>query len=123
MDKATQRWLKFMNFGKKLGCHQLAERSFFYKKKYQFPVCARCTGVIIGQTIAIICLFIFKLEWWINLLFLLPMGIDWGLQFLKILKSTNIRRLITGLLGGFGLTYIYYYVIAAIVKAIISLFV
>ena len=123
MDKATQRWLKLMKFGRKLGCHQLAERSFFYKNRYQFPVCARCTGVIIGQFVAIICLFIFKIEWWINLLLLVPMGIDWGLQFLKILKSDNIRRLITGLLGGFGLTYVYFYIIEGIVKGVISLFV
>ena len=33
--------------GNHSGCHQMPERSFFYKGK-QFPVCARCTGVIIG---------------------------------------------------------------------------
>jgi uncharacterized membrane protein len=96
-----------MRFGEKMGCHQMADRSFFCKG-YQFPVCARCTGVILGELIAIICLFFVKLEWWICLLFLVPMAVDWGLQFLRIVQSTNIRRLITGTLGGFGLTYIYY---------------
>jgi len=35
-----------MNICKYL-CHQKPERSFFYKKK-QFPVCSRCTGIVIG---------------------------------------------------------------------------
>ena len=39
--------------GNHSGCHQMPERSFFYKGK-QFPVCARCTGVIIGQSVALI---------------------------------------------------------------------
>ena len=45
-----------------------------------------------------------------------------GLQFFNILKSDNIRRIITGLLGGFSLTYIYYYFIMLIVKGIFMLF-
>ncbi len=110
-----------MQFGKRLGCHQMAERSFFFKG-YQFPVCARCTGVVFGEIVAVICLIFIKIEWWINLLFLIPMGIDWGLQFLKIVNSDNFRRVITGLLGGFGLTFIYYHIIALIIKAIISIF-
>ena len=111
-----------MQFGKRLGCHQMAERSFFFKG-YQFPVCARCTGVILGELIAIVCLFLFKINWWILLLLLIPMGFDWGLQFLKILKSNNIRRLITGLLGGFSLTYAYYYLIVWIWKGISIIFI
>ena len=101
-------WLKLMQFGEKMGCHQIADRSFFFKG-YQFPVCARCTGVILGELIAIVCLFVTRIDWWVCLLFLAPMALDWGLQFLKIIHSTNIRRLITGTLGGFGLTYLYYF--------------
>lgn len=121
MDKQTKIWLNLMRFGKKLGCHQKPERSFFYKG-CQFPVCARCTGVILGELIAIVCLFMFKINWYILLLLLIPMGIDWGLQYLKILKSNNIRRLITGLLGGFSLTYVYYYLIVLIWKGISIIF-
>ncbi len=110
-----------MRFGNKLGCHQRPDRSFFFKG-YQFPVCARCTGVVVGEIIALFCLIFVKIEWWINLLLLIPMGIDWGLQFLKILTSDNYRRLITGLLGGFGLTFIYYYIIVLILNGIISIF-
>ena len=121
-DKSVNIWLKLMRFGDRIGCHQKPERSFFFKG-YQFPVCARCTGVIIGEVIAIICLFFLALKWWFSLLFLIPMGIDWGLQYLKILESSNYRRLITGLLGGFGLTYIYYFIIKSIVSLIQMIFV
>ena len=110
-----------MQFGKRLGCHQMPERSFFFKG-YQLPVCARCTGVILGEVIALFCLILIKIDWWINLLLLVPMGIDWGLQFLKVLESDNFRRVITGTLGGFGLTFIYFYIIELIVKSIISIF-
>lgn len=110
-----------MKFGGRLGCHQIPERSFFFRG-YQFPICARCTGVYIGQTLAIILVFFVKIQWWISLLFLVPMGIDWGLQFLKILKSDNVRRVFTGFLGGFGLTYIYYYILRAIINLVRSLF-
>ena len=107
-----------MGLGAWLGCHQIAERSFFIKG-YQFPICARCTGVYIGQTLAIVMLFFVKIEWWINLLLLIPMAIDWGLQFLNILMSNNIRRLLTGILGGFGLTYIYYHAITMFMQLLI----
>lgn len=42
---------RLMQIGRSSGCHQLPERSFFYNGK-QFPVCARCTGAIVGQIIA-----------------------------------------------------------------------
>lgn len=88
------------------GCHQLPERSFFWKGR-QFPVCARCTGVFIGQTLAVILAFIVKIPTLVSILFLSVMGIDWGLQESKIKESTNYRRLLTGVLGGFGLYSIY----------------
>jgi uncharacterized membrane protein len=45
---------------------------------------------------------------WIPALVLLGlMGFDWTLQRLEILPSTNPRRLVTGILGGFGLFSLY----------------
>ena len=41
-----------MRAGAATGCHQLPERSFFFRQ-YQFPVCARCCGVLIGESMAI----------------------------------------------------------------------
>lgn len=33
---------------------------------------------------------------------LLIMGFDWLIQYINILQSNNVRRLITGTLGGIG---------------------
>lgn len=109
MNENDKRWISLMEYGHRLGCHQMPERSFSYKG-YQFPVCARCTGVIIGEVIAIV-LLLFRIEVDITIAIglLLIMGIDWGIQFMKLLQSNNIRRLITGMSGGIGLMYGYYY--------------
>ena len=120
MNKSDLIWIKLMNFGHRLGCHQLEERSFHFKG-YQFPVCARCTGVFLGEIIAIVLLlFGIKINIFVSIALLLIMGFDWFIQYIKLLQSTNIRRLITGTLAGIGLTFIYYYVIAFIINLIIS---
>lgn len=46
-------WVKSMHIGASTGCHQMPERSFFFKK-YQFPVCARCCGVLCGEILAVV---------------------------------------------------------------------
>ena len=109
-----------MNLGHRLGCHQMEERSFHFKG-YQFPVCARCTGVFVGEIIAIILLlFGIKINIFVSIALLLIMGFDWFIQYINLLPSTNIRRLITGTLAGIGLTFIYYYVLVFIINLIIS---
>jgi uncharacterized membrane protein len=97
-----------MRFGAMTGCHQLYERSFSFKG-YQFPVCARCTGLFFGQTTGIMSFFIF-IKCDIKLLFLFAMvsimllGIDGLGQLKKFWISTNLRRLITGILCGYFVT-------------------
>lgn len=102
-----------------LVCHQKPERSFFIGS-YQFPLCARCTGIVLGFIIAIICLTL-KIYTPIkaSLVLIIIMFIDWFIQFTKIIESTNIRRLITGILGGFGLSNLYYFVIIFVHNKII----
>ncbi len=39
------------------------------------------------------------------------MGIDWGIQYFKLHMSNNYRRLVTGILCGFGVTYVYLFLI------------
>ena len=51
-----KKWIRLMEIGEALGCHQMPERSFFING-FQFPVCARCTGVIISAIIATIVFF------------------------------------------------------------------
>lgn len=91
----------------------MPERSFFYKGK-QFPVCARCTGVILGQLCAIIIGMTRDISLRVSLILLSAMGIDWGLQEFKVKESTNVRRFVTGLLGGFG----FYSALIKIIKAL-----
>ncbi|MGG7175283.1 DUF2085 domain-containing protein [Clostridium neonatale] len=43
----------------------------------------------------------------INGLFMVIMLVDWLVQFFKIKSSTNLRRLLTGILGGYGLMNVY----------------
>ena len=103
-----KQWMKLMEIGGVLGCHQMPERSFFVKG-FQFPVCARCTGVIISTIMATIYFFKKRLPIWICLVMSSVMLWDWGMQYLKIRESTNSRRLITGLIGGFGYSTLHLY--------------
>ena len=100
---SDKQWIKLMEIGDRLGCHQMPERSFFIKG-YQFPVCARCTGVIISSVLAVLLFFKKKLPISLCIALSSVMLIDWGIQYLEIKESTNIRRLVTGLIGGFGYT-------------------
>lgn len=88
-------------------CHQKPERSFFIKGK-QFPLCARCTGILVGYFVGIIIACITGCKYYpYYLLSLLPMIIDGGVQQLLKVESNNIRRFITGLLGGVGIIYFF----------------
>ena len=99
-------WVKLMKVGSMYGCHQMANRSYFIANR-QLPVCARCLGVLIGSIIAY-ALFAF---WTPPLLFcflsLAIMFTDWLIQYLKLNESTNLRRLITGLIGGYSLATLF----------------
>lgn len=110
----SKLWSYFLEqiriIGNHSGCHQLPERSFFYKGK-QFPVCARCTGVFIGQMSAIIAALLkIKISAFKSFFLLAIMGFDWFIQEIHIKESTNIRRFITGIAGGFGLFSLYIHV-------------
>jgi uncharacterized membrane protein len=114
MDKI---WLSIMRFGKRLGCHQMPERSFFIKG-YQFPVCARCTGVAIASIAACILFLRYPLDWIFCIGLCAVMFLDWFVQWKGVKESTNIRRLITGLIGGYGCMTLQLYVYQMIAKGI-----
>ena len=99
-------------------CHRLPERSFHFRGK-QFPVCARCTGIYLGELIMLILLFIgFRLSIFWSLICILPFIIDGTIQYFNLIESTNMRRFITGLIGGFGIIGIYFYIIKIILSFI-----
>lgn len=100
--KKLQRWAFWMEFcGKHVRCHQKPERSFFIRG-YQFPLCARCTGINLGHILALFINPFITFPFWIGLL-LLPMILDGTVQYFTSYESTNPRRFITGLLFGFTL--------------------
>lgn len=95
-------WVKSMQAGAATGCHQLPERSFFFRQ-YQFPVCARCCGVLIGETLALYAAAKkHRVKPEISMMAAETMFLDWFLQYIGKLESNNARRLVSGILGGFG---------------------
>ena len=87
-------------------CHQLPERSFFIAG-HQFAVCARCTGLYIGFTLAVLLYPLIRpirttvtpeRKW----LFVaaMPLAVDFGLGFFGIWENTHSSRLLSGLLLG-----------------------
>lgn len=87
------------------GCHQRPERSFFVKG-YQMPVCARCEGELIGILAALIAVWFLRPPYLLMGILMVPMIADGLIQGLTEYESTNWRRLITGILFGFGITMI-----------------
>ncbi|WP_305767530.1 DUF2085 domain-containing protein [Candidatus Epulonipiscium viviparus] len=83
------------------GCHRRADRSFFYKDK-QFPVCARCTGEIIGALLAIFIGIFAQPSVTISFLMLIPMIVDGTVQYFRPYESNNKLRATTGALFGGG---------------------
>ena len=101
---------QLMRLGKSSGCHQISERSFFIRGK-QFPICARCTGVLIGKFMAYILFFLYTLPPKFYIMGCTVMFIDWFIQYIGLFTSTNLRRLITGIIGGYSLTTLFYIMI------------
>lgn len=120
MSKLRQSVLETIRIlGNHSECHQLPERSFFYKGK-QFPVCARCTGVFFGQSAAIILAVLrVKVDYKKSFLLLMIMGFDWFIQAVHLKESTNFRRAVTGFLGGLGLVCIYVNTLQRVIRFLI----
>ena len=101
--------MSLMQLGRYLGCHQRPERSFFLKG-YQFPVCARCTGVLVSVLPAAICFFRRPLRLWQAMGLSGVMFVDWAIQRVGLCPSTNRRRFWTGCIGGFGFCQVHWMV-------------
>lgn len=84
------------------GCHCRADRSFFWKGR-QFPICARCTGELVGMLGAVVLLWFFMPPLWLTLVMMVPMIADGFIQLKTRYESTNIRRLLTGIPFGYSL--------------------
>jgi len=96
-------------------CHRLPERSFFIKG-HQFPVCARCTGFYISLAIVVLYDLLVPIKVTFNgfivgIILCMPFIVDGFTQYLGFRQSTNLLRLITGLLGGIGLIFVLAFII------------
>ena len=115
MNAADRLWVRAVRAGARLGCHQRPERSFFLLGR-QMPVCARCTGVILGQAAVFLLGRLARRVTPVKgLCFLLIILADHTAQTLGR-ESTNARRLVTGFLAGAAVGNLYKKVIIKIVK-------
>ena len=97
MKEWLYKWLPII-----FGCHCRDERSFHYKGE-QFPICARCTGELVGMIAALFSCFFFQLQVWMCILIMIPLIVDGTVQMFTKYESNNRRRFITGFLFGYGL--------------------
>ena len=104
-----------MKLGALSGCHQMPERSFFVKG-YQFPLCARCTGILIGELLALPLWIVYHPSIAVALVLILPMAYDGLIQYRLLVMSNNRRRLVTGLLAGYGLMSFYIGVVVTVTQ-------
>lgn len=87
-------------------CHRIPERTIHIKGK-PLPLCARCTGILIGALWAML----YLLFSWTNvgffgflvgIILMLPGAIDGFTQLFEYRVSNNLLRIVTGLLMGVG---------------------
>lgn len=115
MTRQDRIWIRSMELcSKYCSCHQKPERSFFIHG-YQFPLCARCTGIALGHTIALFIAPFHSFGYHLTVL-LFPLAVDGTLQHLTDYESTNRKRVITGFLYGFAFTSIFFHTIRVFIK-------
>jgi uncharacterized membrane protein len=81
-----------------IGCHQRSDRSYFFNGR-QFPICARCLGLLIGLPLPLVC----RINVAAATVCLLPLLLDGGTQALRFRESVNWLRLVTGAVFSLGL--------------------
>lgn len=106
---------RLMKIGCSTGCHQDPMRSFRVNG-YQFPLCARCTGIPIGYLIGLLIMFGIHIPVLISMGMILAMFYDWYIQYMGIRESTSIRRCITGILYGIGVIHIVFWIVTKFLK-------
>ena len=81
-------------------------RSFHIRGK-RLPLCARCTGELVGILLCLVSAPFALPPVPPTVAIMLPMVLDGGLQALTSYESGNLRRLVTGVLFGYGLTALF----------------
>ena len=83
------------------GCHCRSDRSLYYRGK-QFPICARCTGELIGILVSFFLFWFWQPNLTSAIIMLIPLTIDGFIQRLTSYESNNFKRMVTGFLFGIG---------------------
>jgi len=96
MKEWLYKWLPII-----FGCHCREDRTFHYKGQ-RFPICARCTGELVGMIVSLFSCFFFRLSVPVSLIIMVPMVVDGLIQLCTAYESNNRRRFITGFLFGYG---------------------
>ncbi len=86
-------------------CHQIESRCFFVNAKPML-ICARCTGIFGGAFILFLILSLNKtlrksldkFSFKSILVFALPLIIEWSLNFIFKIETTNFVRFLTGII-------------------------
>ena len=88
-------------------CHGIDDRCFHIKGR-KFPICARCTGTLIGTVLGVI-IYIFGARASVvdHIICMCPMILDGYLQYCKGYMSNNTRRFATGFLFGIGYSFLF----------------
>lgn len=83
-------------------CHRLEERSFKFRG-YTFPLCSRCTGLILGIFFTMMLFLILGPQNpLIGITLMIPFLVDSLTQFTKKRESNNILRFSSGTLFSIG---------------------
>ena len=85
-----------------IGCHGNPDRCLTVLG-WRLPICARCSGLVAGNVVgAVVFLALGLPSVLVAAACLLPMIVDGSAQALTPYRSTAVRRLSTGLVGGIG---------------------
>ncbi|MDQ1004785.1 putative membrane protein [Neobacillus niacini] len=83
-------------------CHRMKSRSLTIKG-YTLPICARCTGILLGYLFFPLLFFLnLYFPLWLGIILNVPMVLDGWTQKKKVRMSNNTLRLSTGIVSGFG---------------------
>ena len=100
-----------------MNCHQMTLNSYYINGN-EMPVCVRDTGIFLGLAAGMLISLIFspKFKWAALIILILPIIIDGGAQMISDYVSFNELRLVTGILGGLGASYLLGHIIEMSVR-------
>lgn len=116
-NKQYETWKKYMRFfGKLFRCHQLSDRSF-HIRGFQFPLCARCTGIFLGLVFVgpLMCVLL-PINMYISISLVFLMFIDGFTQLKGWRNSNNYLRLLTGLGFGYAVVSFIFHIVHMIIR-------